>query len=177
MVAPKGLNSPENPSDAERYPMSKLPEPIQHLPKLTFGANQVVIEESEGTGRLVFLASGSVQVLKDGVPLASVSERGAVFGDMAVLLESPPTATVLTLEASEFWVAEDPKAFLGTHSDVMYYVAKILARRLDSLNRYLVDVKSQFQDHDDHLGMLDEVLGTLMNKHPRDIEDRSFTDP
>jgi hypothetical protein len=34
------------------------------------------------------------------------------------------------------------------------------------LNRYLVDVKAQYEGHD-HLGMVDEVLETLMHRQPR----------
>jgi hypothetical protein len=45
-------------------------------------------------------------------------------------------------------------------------VARLLARRLDSLNKYLVDVKAQYEGHD-HLGMVDEVLEALMHRHPR----------
>jgi hypothetical protein len=44
------------------------------------------------------------------------------------------------------------------------------------LNRYLVDVKSQFQGSDDHVHMLDEVLDALMTKHPRSIERRPVDD-
>ena len=36
-------------------------------------------------------------------------------------------------------------------------------RRLDALNRYLVDIKGQFDGHD-HLGMVDSVLETLMRR-------------
>ena len=33
------------------------------------------------------------------------------------------------------------------------------------LNKYLVDVRQQFQGHE-HLGMVDGVLETLMHRHP-----------
>jgi hypothetical protein len=42
----------------------------------------------------------------------------------------------------------------------------LLARRLDALNKYLVDVKQQFEGHD-HIGMVDEVLDTLLHRQPR----------
>ena len=43
---------------------------------------------------------------------------------------------------------------------------RLLARRLDSLNKYLVDVRHQFAG-DGHLGMVDDVLDTLMHRQPR----------
>ena len=42
----------------------------------------------------------------------------------------------------------------------------MLARRLDSVNNYLVDVKKQFAGHD-HLSMVDEMLDTLMLRQPK----------
>ena len=47
------------------------------------------------------------------------------------------------------------------------HVCELLARRLDSLNNYLVDVKRQFEGHD-HIGMVDEVLESLLHRQPRD---------
>ena len=66
--------------------------------------------------------------------------------------------------------------FLRDNPGMTLYVATILAHRLDSLNRYLVDAKSQFEGFDDHVHMLDEVLDTLMTKHPRCIERRPVDD-
>jgi hypothetical protein len=55
-------------------------------------------------------------------------------------------------------------------------MARILARRLDSLNRYLVNIKEQFRDRADHLGIIDEVLDALMHRHPRVIPRRETGD-
>lgn len=145
---------------------------IGALPKRSLAAGDLMVEENSATGALYFLASGGVEVTKDGVRIAEVREVGAVFGEMAVLLDTPHTATVRALDATEVYVVEDPATFLRDHPEVTLYVAEILARRLDALNRYLVDVKRQFGEQGDHLAMLDEVLDTLMNKHPRTIERR-----
>ncbi len=150
---------------------------IAALPKRSLAVGDTLLEENSETDALYFLASGGVEVLKDGVQIAEVREMGAVFGEMSVLLDTPHTATVRALDAAEVFVAEHPAAFLRDHSDVMFYVAEILARRLNALNRYLVDVKRQFGDQGDHLAMLDEVLDTLMNKHPRNIERRDAPGP
>ena len=42
-------------------------------------------------------------------------------------------------------------------------MARTLAIRLDNLSGYLTDVKRQFADQSDHLGMLDDVLNTLVH--------------
>jgi CRP-like cAMP-binding protein len=86
---------------------------------------------------------------------------------MSVLLGRPATATVRAITPAVLSVVENPRQFLIEHPQVSLYVAELLARRLDSLNKYLVDVKRQYEGHD-HLGMVDDVLDSLMNRpHPR----------
>lgn len=149
-----------------------LPASVMSLSRRTLEQGEVLIQEDSVAGALYFLARGTLEVRKGGVQIAEVSEEGAVFGEMSVLLRSPYTATVLALSDAEVRVVEDPEAFLRENPEVALYVSRILARRLNALNRYLVDIKNQFSDMDDHLGMVDEVLGALMNKHPRDIDRR-----
>lgn len=154
--------------------MQDLAEFLASLPVERFDTGEEVLRQG-GTDRLVYiLKSGSVSVLKDGVEVAEVSEPGAIFGEMYILLGQPNSAAVVALEPSEFHRVEDAQAALAKHPEAALHVARILASRLDSLNRYLVDVKSQFKEYSDHLGMVDEVLGALMNKHPRKIERRPF---
>jgi len=98
-----------------------------------------------------------------------VREPGAMFGEMAVFLNTSNTATVTAVTEATVRVAVEPEIFFASNADVVLYIATILARRLDSLNRYLLDVKAQFADREDHLGMVDEVLDALMSRHPRTI--------
>lgn len=147
-------------------------EDIQKLPCMEFAPGGVVVEQGGKGGPIYFLAKGKVEVVKDGVLIVEVSNEGAVFGEMSVLLDIPATATVRAIEPSFLYVIADPNEFLKDHPEASLYVARILARRLDSLNRYLIDVKSQFKDHKDHMNLVDEVLDSLMLKHPRVIERR-----
>jgi hypothetical protein len=73
---------------------------------------------------------------------------------------------VRALKPSTFAVVENPDEFLRVSPVATLHVARMLAQRLDTLNRYLVDVKAQYEGHD-HLGMVDEVLETLMHRQPR----------
>ena len=114
------------------------------LPVVKHGAREVVLTAGSKTGGLLFLRSGTVEVIKDGVQIASVNAPGSVFGEQAVLLDQPHTADVRTLEQSEFYVADAP-AILAGDPTVALYVAAILARRLDAANRWLVAVKRHLQ--------------------------------
>jgi CRP/FNR family transcriptional regulator, cyclic AMP receptor protein len=149
---------------------------LQTLPAVTCAPGEALINEGRPVAGLYFLETGEVEVLKGGVVIAEVYDAGAVFGDMAYLLASAPTATVKALTTATFRHVADPAMFFQLHPGFALHLAEILARRLDSLNRYLVDIKHQFQDRSDHLGMIDEVLDTLMHKHPRDIPRRPAGD-
>ena len=117
---------------------------LADLPVVKYRAREVVLTAGSKTSGLLFLRSGTVEVVKDGVQIASVNAPGSVFGELAVLLDQPYTADVRTLEPAEFYVADAP-AILASDPAVALYVAAILARRLDAANRWLVAVKRQLQ--------------------------------
>jgi len=109
------------------------------------------------------LIDGEVEILRDDVRLAVNSQPGAVFGEMSVLLGTAHTARVRALRPSRFGIIENPLQFLNSSAEASLQVARMLAKRLDSLAKYLVNVKQQYAGHD-HLGMVDEVLETLMHR-------------
>jgi CRP-like cAMP-binding protein len=132
----------------------------------SFGVGDVVMEQDTASGPLFVLIQGEAEVLRDNVRVAKVSEPGAVFGEMSVLLGKPHTATVRALKPSSFAIIENPRQFLESSAEASFHIARLLAGRLSVLNQYLVDVKQQYEGHD-HLGMVDDVLDTLMHHQPR----------
>src|SRR6516165_2708176 len=88
--------------------VAALERRLAGLPLAKHPAREVVLTAGSKTGRLLFLRSGAVEVIKDGVQIANVSAPGSVFGEQAVLLDQPHTADVRTLEQSEFYVADAP---------------------------------------------------------------------
>jgi CRP/FNR family transcriptional regulator, cyclic AMP receptor protein len=131
-----------------------------------FAPGDVVLEQGGPSGHLMVLIHGEVEILRDNVRVAKSSAPGAVFGEMSVLLETAYTATVRALKPSSFAIIENPHKFLRSSADASLHVAKLLANRLNALNKYLVDVKQQYDGHD-HIGMVDQVLETLMHRQPR----------
>jgi CRP-like cAMP-binding protein len=76
------------------------------LPLATFQAGETVLAAGSRTGQLLILKKGAVAIVKDGIQLARVAEPGAVFGELATLLDQPHTADVRALETSQFHVAD-----------------------------------------------------------------------
>src|SRR5258708_20869292 len=78
------------------------------LPLVTYRAGETVLSAASTTGRLLILKEGAVAVVKESVEIATVTEAGAVFGELSVLLDQPHTADVRALEASQFHIAAPP---------------------------------------------------------------------
>ena len=114
------------------------------FPLATYQADETVLSASSKTGRLLILREGAVAVLKEGVEIARVTEPGAVFGELSVLLDQPHSAEVRALEATQFHVA-DGAVTLRTDLTAVLYVATVLAQRLDGANRALIELKNQLQ--------------------------------
>jgi CRP/FNR family transcriptional regulator, cyclic AMP receptor protein len=155
--------------------------PLDHcrdLPERICEPGEILI--AEGTpGPLFVLAEGAVEILKGDFRVNVVDEPGAIFGEVSVLLGIPPMATVRAIERSRLYVAEDGLAFLSSRTDLALEVARLLARRLNSVTSYLVDLKKQFEDQGSHLSMVDEVLETLVHgqTEPGDVRPGSDREP
>jgi CRP/FNR family transcriptional regulator, cyclic AMP receptor protein len=147
------------------------------LPRRTVTPGDLVIEQGDAPGPVYLLVSGSVLVERNGVVLARVSEAGAMFGEMSTLMSCPATASVRAEGACDFLVAQDGAELLATRSEVTLSIARMLAARLDLLSGYLAEVKRQFAGQAGHLGMLDEMLESLMNQQPRQVRPGSSRMP
>jgi CRP-like cAMP-binding protein len=145
--------------------MSAILESLQGHERRRFAAGEFVITQGGQTAALYFLIEGAVEVLKDDVRVATASQPGLVFGEMAVLLGGAHTASVRATKPCAFYIVESPREFLKASPALCLHVSELLARRLDALNKYLVDVKQQFEGHD-HLGMVDDVLEALLHRQP-----------
>lgn len=150
--------------------------PLQSAPSLSYPAGHVLITEGQPLAGVYFLESGDVDISKDGVLVAEIHDAGAVMGEMSWLLDTVPTATVTARTPCTVRHVARPAEFFREHPDATLHMARLLARRVDSLNRYLVEIKNQFRDRADHLGMIDQILDSLMHKHPRDIPRRNVGD-
>lgn len=131
------------------------------LPERSFAAGEAVITEGTPAGGLFILIEGSVEVRKNDYPITALDEPGVVFGEISVLLETAHTASVITLAPSRFYVVDQPLEFMRTAPEVVLAITRLLARRLYAMTTYLVDLKQQFEQYQDHFGMVDQVLDAL----------------
>jgi CRP-like cAMP-binding protein len=133
------------------------------LPVREYQPDEVIIVEGGRSGALYFLKAGQVVVSREGVVLAELGEAGTVLGEISILLDRPHIAEVRADGPVEMHIAEDAEAFLREHPEVNLYIARALAKKVDAMSCYLTDLKRQYEGEEGHLGMVHEVLDSIMN--------------
>jgi CRP-like cAMP-binding protein len=118
-----------------------LLDKLAALPVQAHQEGSLVLAAGATTGKLLVLKEGAVEVVIEGVRIAEVSEPGAVFGELALLLGRPHSADVRALRPSTFYVADDP-AYLRADPTAALYVAMVLAQRVTAVNRHLIAARS-----------------------------------
>lgn len=157
-------------SQLAKFQHPRMEEILQccgEMERVTFAAGEMLFVEGEKSGLLYILISGGVEVFKGESPITVVREAGAVFGELSILLDQPHAASVEAVEETTCFVTREGKDFLERHPKVALAVAKLLAARLKGMLGYLGDLKAQYEDRRDHLGMVDELLLNLAHRTPK----------
>lgn len=140
------------------------------LPEMHLAKGDRLIEEAVRTDRLYVLKCGAFEVVRNGVRIVLIAEPGAFLGEIAAVLGSAPTASVVAARDSTVHVLDDASASVQRRPELTYVIAQLLARRLSAVTAYLVDIKRQYADSDTHLALMDQVLGNLIAMHPSAIK-------
>lgn len=139
--------------------LAEFKKSLAALPVSTIEAGQTVLAAGSTTGQLFILRRGVVEIVRDGQRITTVSEPGAVFGELAIILDKPHTADVRTVENCEFHVAK-ASTLLTENVAALLYVSAILARRLDNANEVLVGIKRDLEA-ENRPGMISKALDKL----------------
>lgn len=131
------------------------------LAEARFQPGQVMLAEGERQGKLLVLIEGQVEVIREHLQVSHVDEPGSVFGEMAVLLDMPHSATVKALSAVRAHEIPDALTFLDRHPEMSLQLATMLARRLYYTTSYLVDLQQQASGKRQDLDLVDQILSAL----------------
>ena len=156
--------------------MSEILSACLELPLVTYKAGETIIIEGSEEDLLYFLVSGSVAVMKGDKEVARTSVPGAIFGEMAALLDTPASASVVALNDCELRYCDSAKSYIEANPAVAIHSARTLAQRLYYATAYLADLKAQFADRSDHFGMMDTILDELLQqqrKPPAQVSERA----
>ncbi len=137
---------------------AEILEKLAGSPILMFERGDVVLAQGSATGRLLFLKQGVLDIVMEEVFLTRVTEPGAVFGDVALLLDQAHTADVLAVELSSFYVVEDAEGFLRSEPLAALYIATVLAGRLNAVNHLVVEARTRAAEAGSRRGFVMDLI-------------------
>ena len=140
-------------------------------------AGTVLLKQGTRSGKLYILLEGTVEVKREETLVATIDEPGAMFGEMSALLDVDHTANVIAATPVTVYLFTDAEGFLQSDPQVALAVARKLAQRLNTVTTYLVDLKRQYAGHSNHLGMVSEVLASLVYQQKEEFTPGSDRDP
>jgi CRP/FNR family cyclic AMP-dependent transcriptional regulator len=110
------------------------------VPTKNVAPGAILFAEGKRSGALCILIGGQVEILKGEFQVNTVSDPGAFFGEMSILLDIPHTATVRALTPCQVHWIDDGDEFLRTNKEVAYDFLKVLAERLRGVTTHLTDL-------------------------------------
>ena len=146
-----------------------------HLPEVELQPGDAVVREGGGSGALWVLVSGALEVRKGDVVVNTITEPGALVGEISLLLGTDHGATVQATEPSRLRYAEDGAAVLRDPG-ITRIVAVGLAKRLNFVTAYLADLKDQYSDAPG-LSMVSDVLSRLSQQQVAPVRPGSAREP
>lgn len=147
-----------------------------HLPEVRLQPGDVLLREGDPAGTLWVLVSGSLVVRKGSVVVNTITQPGAVIGEISLLLDTACGATVEASGPSLVRHALDGRALVASDPAITRLLAVGLAERLNAVTGYLADLKLQYADAPG-LAMVSDVLAQLAQRQPVAVRPGSARDP
>ena len=140
--------------------MPNLLDYCSGLPTRSVPKGETVLEEDVKDGVVLVLKSGAVEIVKHGTTVTTIGNRGAMLGEMAVLLGRGHTATAVAAADSEFYVLEHAGEALEANPQLYREIARSLAERLMRQSEKNIELQDRL-DLDAHEGELDRRLAMM----------------
>lgn len=131
------------------------------LPLETLPAGTHLTTEGTRSGQLYVLESGRLKVTRAGVTLASIDEPGSIVGEMAVLLGTPHSATVVAETEVKIRVMANAIDVLSQNADFALHIATLACARLNTTSALLVEMQNQSEDQPREKALMQRILGAL----------------
>lgn len=114
-------------------------------PARIFAEGSFLITEGGPPSNLYLLESGEVEVIRHGRVVTTISDVGAIIGEMSVLLDAPHSASVRAKTTVMAHVVENAREALKQRPELTFKVAQILARRLGATTSFLVESREKLE--------------------------------
>jgi CRP-like cAMP-binding protein len=131
-----------------------------HLPEVDLAEGEAVVREGGPSGSIWILVSGTLRVLKGGTQVNTITNAGALIGEMSILQGTAHSATVEAAGPARLRYAADGHGLLASDAAITRLVAVGLAERLSFVTTYLADLTRQYEGVPG-LSMVSDVLSRL----------------
>lgn len=150
---------------------------VATVPAISLADGESLITDGEPNPGLFVLVDGTLRVERHGHPLATIDTHGTVVGEMALLLGTSASATVLADGPAVVRRIADVEQLFSEHPDFARYVAEVLARRLHRISTMLEDLQEQFADHGGTRALVPGVISDLLGSGRHDYDMGSDREP
>lgn len=130
-------------------------------PQRSLVSGETLIAAGDPGGELFVLESGRLRVSRDGVQIATISEPGALIGEMSVLLGDEHSASVTAEVATIVRVIEEALPFLERTPLMALHVATLACRRLEKTSALAVQLAREAEGKSAEQGFLSRLFGAL----------------
>jgi CRP/FNR family transcriptional regulator, cyclic AMP receptor protein len=137
-------------------------EMTSSAPDIAVADGEKVIVEGEATGALYVLVDGVLEVRRGDRPVVRMSEPGTIVGELGLLLDTVASADVVAVGECVVRRMDDAQRTFEQNPAFARHLATVLAHRLWEISTYLSDLKAQYADREDTLGLMPEVLQELL---------------
>ena len=131
-----------------------------NLPEVEFAPGEAVVHEGGASGSIWILVSGALRVRQGNIQVNTITDPGALIGEMSILQGIAHSATVEATQQSTLRHAADGHGLLASAPAITKLVAVGLAERLSFVTTYLADLTRQYADVPG-LSMVSDVLSRL----------------
>ena len=116
--------------------MNDILKICNNLEIVTFTQGAELLEEGKKTNLIYILIEGRLQIFKNTIPVAVITEPGAVVGEMSVLLDIPHTALVKAATEVKVYRIDNGADYFKSNAELSWHIAKVLAQRLNADNLF-----------------------------------------
>ena len=125
--------------------MANLLDLCSDLPTRSVPDGETVLEENVKDGALLILKSGAVEIVKHGTVVTTITNPGAMLGEIAVLLDCGHTASAVAVHDCEFYVVEHAEQRLDANPKLYREIARTLSRRLMRLSDEMINLQERLE--------------------------------
>ncbi len=133
----------------------------QSQPVRTLKAGELLTREGDKGGDLYVLETGRLTVERDGVVIATISEPGALIGEMSVLLGTDHSADVRAQTTVTIRVIDNAIGFLERSPLLALHVATLACQRLNATSALLVHMRKEMAGRTAEQSILSRIFSTL----------------